>query len=147
MNIRPTMRGKIGFLKETNDCSVRAVANAANIDYEMAFATLRHYGRQDCKGALTRAMAKAYKELGLKLLGVFGSSQAAENDYEDLSSLLGEDNVKRYAGMTAKRFIDSKFEGSFVCCSNNHAFAVIDGHLVDLTPINQNIRITFIYKV
>ena len=140
------MRGKIGFLKETNDCAVRAAANATGFDYEMVHAALRHHGRSDNKGAMTSTIAKAYAELGLKLEGVFGTSASARFDLATMRSVFGKDSVKHYAGMTLERFIRGNLKGSFVCCTNNHAFAVIDGKLIDHTPLAAGIRITFIFR-
>jgi len=143
--ILPTSHGVIGSSADYNDCTVRAAVNATGFDYEMIYSALRHYGRPDKKCAMTGTIAKAYKELGMKLEGVFGTTSAAISSLYDLQQIFGKENVKHFAGMTLKRFIAGRLKGSYVCCSNNHAFAVVNGKLIDKTALSSGIRIIFFF--
>ncbi len=148
MKVKPSSAGAIGFSNENNrDCTVRAAANATGKAYSEIHALLKKFGRPNGKGAQILTIAKAYFELGFKLEGVFGTTTSALNEKRILSNLIGKTNVPHYRGLTFKRFLDGNLKGSFVCINRNHAFAVVDGKLIDTGAIAEGTYITCIFKL
>ena len=145
MKVKPISHGVI-CKSENSDCVVRALSNVTGCEYAVAHATLRRYGRVDRKGTFNRTIAKAYKESGLILEGIFGTSLAADYFESDCSAVLGKESVNRFKGMTLGKFLKNRPTGEYICISNNHAFAVVNGNLIDATALNENIRIIAVYK-
>ena len=142
MYVRPISTGKSNA-NECNDCTVRALANAANVDYDVAHNVLKTHGRKDFKGAFDVQWGPAYLASGFQLEGVFGTTASARSILRNLSK---KTTVKHYSGMTLKRFLSANLKGSFICINRDHAFAVVDGKLIDSGAILENTRITCIFK-
>ena len=141
--IRPAFKGVSG--NGANDCTVRAVCNAIGLPYVEAHEVLKRFGRPSARGAVFHTLVKAYTSLGFELVGSFGTSQSSQFDHYTAERVLGRD-VKQYRGITVKSFIESTPAGTFICTSNNHAFAVVDGKLIDSVGLRGGIRITSIFK-
>lgn len=70
-------RGEFNFLQldsmragEANDCSVKAVAVACNVEYSVAHAAMKAAGRQDRKGAYPNMIHAAIISLGYKVVSI-----------------------------------------------------------------------------
>ena len=142
MYINPISSGKASE-DEYNDCTVRALANAGKFEYEEAHSLLKSSGRKNRKGAFVNQWGPAFLASGFKLEGVFGTTQAARYHARELAKCT---TVSCYSGMTLKRFITGNLKGSFICVNRNHAFAVVNGKLIDSGSILENTRISCIFK-
>jgi hypothetical protein len=139
MKIQPLNCG-VKSVSEKNDCTVRALANAANLDYEKAHGLLAKHGRPACRGALCRTSHAAYIEAGLELIGVFGVTHRAAI----LSRIASR---PRSAGMTLSRVLPRLNSGRYVVLVTGHALAVINGQVIDSFASSGGKSVFAIYKV
>lgn len=120
---------------EKNDCFVRALAIAAEVDYDTAHQTAREvFKRQDKKGTMGAIIAAVFlkaadagytlnvgkKEVGVEVL----SKSHIKNKYK----LKGEIIWRK---KTLKSFIESHKEGTYLVTVSGHALTVKDGELMD----------------
>jgi hypothetical protein len=130
---------------EYSDCAVCAVSNATGLPYEKVHDVFKFYGRRDRKSTETRICIKAYLALGLFPLGTFGTTLSAKVEsfiFENLGCA-----APINPGISIKSFMKKYPTGRYVCVSSNHAFAIVDGALVDGVALLLNTRITSAYKV
>lgn len=119
--------------KENNDCFVRALAVAAEVDYDTAHQVAKEtFKREDRKGTMgamiTAAFLKAEKagmQVGKNLIAVtvLGKTHT-KNKYK-----LYGDVVWRQK--TLKSFIESHQKGTFIVTVAKHALTVKNGELMD----------------
>jgi hypothetical protein len=121
------------------------VCNTIGLPYAAAHEVLKRFGRQSARGAVFHTIVKAYTSLGFELVGSFGTSLSAQDDHYAAERALGRP-VKQYNGITLKNFIKSTPVGTFICTSNDHAFAIVDGKLIDSVALQAGIRITSVFK-
>jgi hypothetical protein len=82
-----------GEYKEHNDCSVKALAIACEVPYEVAHETLRKLGRKNKNGVYMSVCHMAAKELGFELV---------EEKFPGKTVVTLERDLKRYGG--ARRY-------------------------------------------
>jgi len=119
--------------KEKNDCFVRALAIAGEVDYTIAHKVAKEtFARKDKKGTLEKVINSKFEEAESKgiLLGdkkakveVLGS-KSTKNRYK-----FNGDFVWRKK--TLKSFVQSHPKGNYIVTVAKHAVAVIDGELAD----------------
>lgn len=126
--------------RETNDCTVRALAAAANIPYDQAHATMAKHGRIFGKGTYHHTQVKAYEEHGGKLRAIFGTTKGAKYRADNVK------DVPHVEGITLGRLIKEVPMGRFVCIMRGHAFAIVDRQLADGGPLKAGTRIQAIYR-
>lgn len=126
--------------RETNDCTVRALAAAAGISYDQAHATMAKHGRKFAKGTYHETQVKAYEEHGGELRAIFGTTKGAKyraNKTED---------VPHVEGITLGKLLERIPMGRFVCIMTGHAFAIVNRQLADGGPLKAGTRIQAIYR-
>lgn len=130
---------------DQTDCTVRAVVNATGKDYVTVYNVLKKHGRRDGHGATNKIILPAYTELGLSLMGTFGTTRDAEN----MAALAESCGLKipKYVGMTLKSLLQRRPKNSIVCMNLNHAFAIVDGGLIDMNVLPAGTRITSMFEV
>jgi hypothetical protein len=129
---------------EHSDCAVRAGSNATGLPYEKVHDVFKFYGRKDRKGTESRTCIKAFVALGLVPLGTFGKTRSARVEsfiFEHLGI-----PAPSNPGISIKSFLKKYPSGRYVCVCSDHAFAIIDGALVDETALLLNTRIATAYK-
>jgi hypothetical protein len=126
--------------RETNDCTVRALAAAAQIPYDVAHATMANYGRRFGKGTVHSTQVKAYAEHGGQLRAIFGTTKGAS--YRAYSAK----DVPHVDGITLGRLINEIPMGRFICIMRGHAFAIVDRQLADGGALKSGTRIQAIYR-
>jgi hypothetical protein len=120
--------------KETNDCVVRAVAAATGVNYDTAHSFVKEiFNREANKGVLGKELVdnmKALAEAGSTTIGdktisiEVMAKQAITNMYKLYGELI-------YRQKTVKSFLESYKTGTYIVTVAKHAFAVVDGVLVD----------------
>lgn len=118
---------------EKNDCFVRAMAAATNVDYDTAHSFVKKtFKREDKKGTenihIVNAMA-GFQEEGM-VIGdkTFKVNVLPKSKITNTYKLYGE-LVKRKK--TVKSFIKDNPKGTFIVGVAKHAFTVKDGVLID----------------
>lgn len=110
--------------KETNDCTVRAFANALNISYEDAHQFMSQYcGRRrgkGIKGSVLKALFETKKDVIRKRFGV---------------GIWDVNNVN-----TINNLIKNKPNGTYYVLVRSHATAVVKGRLIDTVAKNWRIK-------
>lgn len=129
--------------RETNDCTVRALAAAADIPYSVAHATMAKHGRKHGKGTVHNVQVKAYAEHGGKLRAIFGTTKGARYraNHEKQNS-----DVPHVDGITLGTLLAEMPLGRFICIMRGHAFAIINRKLADGGPLKAGTRIQAIYR-
>ena len=125
---------------ETNDCTVRAFAAAADIPYEKAHAIMSKHGRGFGRGTFHATQVKAYAEAGGVLRAIFGTTKGARYRARQ------EPTVPHEAGITLQTLMEEIPMGRFVCLQRGHAFAIIDKQLADGGALPAGTKITAIYR-
>jgi hypothetical protein len=123
--ITPAYNGQ-GVKVDRNNCAVRALANVTGKDYTPIHEEMKKRGRPDGKGTPWRLCVDIYREFGLSVVGVFGSTKFAKS----LSICYFRDAPKK-PGITLSRFIEENPTGRFIVGIRGHNTTVINGKLVD----------------
>lgn len=143
-NIRPISRGIIsGKYGVTNDCSVRALANAAGMMYSQADELCTRYGRKMNDGFAYSDYHRLLVDNGFNVHGVFGSTYNAKH-----FGLFVGGSYKRYAGITIEKALTSVLaEGTFIVMRRGHFFCVIDGEIIDATENTGAQSVQIVWKL
>ena len=143
--IYPKSKGVSTMPGERSDCVIRAAVNAGVADYQTVHSVCATFGRKNKKATYIGTWIRAYTHLGIELMGVFGSTLTAQSETYLLDTMGYK--FKNFKGITIKTFIKTFPKGKFICMSKNHAFAIVDGELIDSTSLLQNVRITVVFTV
>jgi hypothetical protein len=126
-------RTECGYEGETNDCSVRALAEAANITYAESHSFWSKLGRQNKKGVYF-SWLDSFLE---KNDGYCFGKQVTETKfpYYRHETHKWDDNkweyVRHTKRMNVKTFIQQNPTGYFIILSRGHAKAIINGVIHD----------------
>ena len=142
--IYPTAKGVGSRPDDNNDCTVRAVVNAFGFEYQKVHDVLEFYGRKTGHGAKNQVWIPAYKQLGMEPIGSYGKCRNAWAERYTFGCK--GISVPELPGITIKSFLKKHPGGRFVCMSRRHAFAIVDGALIDHTNLLINTRITVAFK-
>ena len=137
--IRPLLTGATRT-NERLDCTVRALANAKNIEYETAHALLQRHGRKDRTACTQRVWGAAYRSAGLSLVGVYGKTCRARH-------LARFENVESLKGTTLGTLLPRLGAGRFIVMITGHALAVIDGQVIDRAASLAGSSVFGVYRV
>lgn len=126
---------------ESNDCTVRALANAADIPYEVAHRTLKKHGRKDRKGATFKTLHNAYEESGFRLTKICGDGKRAR------FAIRNVDNTPWAEGITFGKLLEQLPQsGEYIINVTGHAVAVVNGKVIDTFNNNARKRVVAVYK-
>lgn len=117
------------YTNECKDCTVRALANAADIPYLEAHQIMKDHGRLHQNGTLPHQWGPAYTKNGFVVNAIHGITKLAkftENKFVQLGI-----SFQKESGTSLKKFLYENPTGSFILVNKNHAFAVVDGELID----------------
>lgn len=127
--------------REKNDCVVRAVANACNVNYEQAHAWVKDaFGRQNGKGTfMFDFIMKQTKQIEFEQAGqldMFADTSVKKIKYVGSSPKQGGTlrNPKyrhKPVAFTVKEFARKFNRGSYIIAVNKHALAIKDGVIID----------------
>lgn len=143
--ISPTSQTTVRISGESKDCVIRAASNATGMKYEDIHVIAKKHGRKDGKSTSMEVLLKTYRDIGVNLSGVAGTTTYAEVTRKTAKKL----NVvhAEYQGVTLERFLRTKSTGKYICLMRGHAFAVVNGKLVDAGSLRAGTRITAFFKV
>ena len=143
--ISPISQTAVRISGESKDCVIRAAANATGMKYEDIHVIAKKNGRVDGKGCTMEVLLKTYRDIGVHLSGVVGTTTYAEITRKIAKKL----NVvhPEFNGVTLERFLRAKRTGKYICLMRGHAFAVVNGELVDAGALRGGTRITAFFKV
>ena len=109
--------------RDSNACTVNALANTTGMPYEVAHTICSASGRPKGKGWRVDLILYHAKKYGVKSRLVIRSQQ------------------------TLQKFIEKHPVGSFYVASSRHAFAVVDGVVLDWKDNGPKTRLTEGYKI
>jgi hypothetical protein len=127
---------------ETNDCTVRALANAAEIPYDVAHRVLKKHGRKDRKGATFATLNAAYQECGFRLVSLHGDGKRACFAARHTNT----DSRKWKDGITFGKLVEQIPYGEYIINVTGHAVAVVNGKVIDTFHNNARKRVVAVYK-
>jgi len=117
-------------IRETRDCTVRAIAIALNVPYMKAHSYLKAYGRRNrCRFNFTRFM-----HVHLQLGSMFGK--------KIIPFRVSVNTVNNLLAYWSKYQI----QGTYIIECSGHVFALIDGKIHD-AYYNKNKKVKAIFKV
>ena len=117
-----------------HDCVVRALANVTGYDYEAAEQICKQYGREHNSGMKCSLHTKMFLDHGFKLVGCFGKTLTASTVEHFYKKHTGK-TPEFFPGISVGRAMEIMREGKYIVIIHGHAFAVIDGKLIDKGPI------------
>ena len=138
--IKSDSRGVERIEGEANDCTVRALANAAAMPYKLAHKVLRKAGRQPRTGVKSSNWHPAYLRMGFRLVSIHGSTQGAR-----FLSLMT--NQAAEPGLTLINALPRLQQGRYVVKIRGHVLAVVDGKVLDYGYNSAGSRVQAIYKL
>jgi len=127
------------FANEHNDCSVRALANCTGISYAESHQIHKSNGRKNRQATNWMPLLNSYQKAHLRIKGIYGSSY--------ISSLASRTtDIKINSGQTVKSFLKKHPKGKYVVIIARHAFAVVDGGIIDGSLVNANSRVAIVWE-
>lgn len=125
---------------ESNDCTVRSLANAADVPYDVAHRVLKKHGRKDRRGATFKTLHAAYEECGFRLVKVCGDGKR--------SRFAAQHTAARWVdGITFGKLVESLPPyGEYIINVTGHAVAVVNGKVIDTFHNNARKRVVAVYK-
>ena len=131
-----------GFIDDdTNNCAVRALANASGEPLQWAFMAFQQAGRRKHRGASIRMLHAVYTAAGLSLVGVYGRTKQA------IQFWIETQQPPEYNGMTLGRLLTTIKPGRYVAIVTGHAVAIVDNQVIDTGELLSNRRVTAVYKL
>ena len=127
---------------EARDCAVRALANAAIMDYDDAHEMLAYYGRTERRGTKHDVLFSSYLASGFRNVKVFGNTKSARFYARHYGNVI--DTVED--GMTLKNFCKKYNKGRYIVVYSGHALAVVNGHIIDKFNNNANKRVILAFS-
>jgi hypothetical protein len=118
---------------ESNDCFVRALAVAAEVDYDTAHQVAKEtFKRQDKKGTLGLMIKSAFmkaEEAGMQVgKNLIAVTVLGKTHLKNRYKLKGEIIWRQ---KTLKSFIETHLKGTYIVTVAGHALTVKDGELLD----------------
>ena len=104
--------------KQKNDCTVRALALSAEVDYDVAYDLLKYRGRKASKGHFFPKQRSDDIAFGYKFI------------WKSFPAVKGQ---KR---MNPERFAIEFPKGVYICKTVKHVYAVIDGIINDIEKVS-----------
>lgn len=137
---------------ETNDCVVKAVAAATGVAYDTAHSFVKEtFKREEGKGVLNRELVENMSKLSEVGTAKIGTKEVA---FEVMPKQAITNMYKLYGELihrqkTVKSFMESYPKGSYIVTVAKHAFAVVDGVMIDNvgTEYKPTRKVTGAYKV
>lgn len=114
-------------LKEYRDCTIRALALTASIEYSVAHKIGKDAGRQ--------------RRRGFHCQTLLDQAQKSNISFSKIIDRHG-DGVRTFQPTTIGEFIQKHSKGRFYCRRSGHAFAVVDGIILDNIRNTPRQRIT-----
>lgn len=120
--------------KENNDCVVKAVAASIGVTYDTAHTFVKEtFKREDRKGVLNKELVENMSKLSEVGIAKIGTKEVAfevmaKPAITNMYKLYGE---IIYRQKTVKSFMESYPKGSYIVTVAKHAFAVVDGVMID----------------
>lgn len=125
---------------ETRDCTVKALAIAASVNYQTAKAALKRNGRKDGKGTSKIVVLAAAKELGRSLTVV--KQESFINKYPGVHK--GLHNITTHH---PARFHSVWEDGrTYIAFTKDHALAIVNGVTHDWSA-KRSLQIKSLYRV
>lgn len=146
--IRPAAVGALAYesgIQDKNDCTVRALANAASIPYTQAHAYLKASGRKNNHGAHLDEYAGAYMKAGFELVSFFGTTIAAIG-YKSRMQRKGI-QVNHSKGISFGRLLETLNNGRYIVIVRNHALAVVNGKVFDTHATSNQRSVVALFKL
>jgi hypothetical protein len=120
--------------KENNDCVVKAVAASIGVTYDTAHTFVKEtFKREDRKGVLNKELVENMSKLSEVGTAKIGTKEVAfevlpKQAITNMYKLYGE---IIYRQKTVKSFLQDHKVGSYIVTVAKHAFAVVDGVMID----------------
>lgn len=110
---------------ESNDCTVRALANSTGMTYDEAHFVMKSCGREDRKGARLCTVLNAFENLKLKPVFISANTEDGRYLRKHFNYQPWDDGIS--LGKAVKRFN----KGRYIALVNSHVVALVDGALID----------------
>lgn len=111
-----------------NDCVIRAFANLKGCNYKEAYEKLKH-AYDPNSGCRDDKYAPVLLREGFRFIGACGTTRNAR-----YHGYVNHPTMKNAKGITVSNALKFMHTGKFFCLVRGHAFAVIDGEIIDTYP-------------
>lgn len=129
----------IGYQVEQNSCTVSALACAANIPWARAYEIARLAGRKPKKGFQSGVLLSCCNDIGVKFEEIALPVQKRSSYHKRTAKR----NIwsDKFTHCRLSTFLKANPKGRFYVTMRQHAFAVIDGVVVDPGSYKQSLRV------
>jgi hypothetical protein len=142
MRIKAENRGVERLIDEDKDCTVRALANAAGLPYNIAHRVLEKAGRKPKRGATLEVLTAAYKRMGFVTQSIHGSTKQARY----LSQRI-ETSMPVQRGISLQYMLPRINDGRYIVLVRGHVFAVVNGKVMDYGDNPAGCSVVAVYKL
>lgn len=118
---------------ERNDCTVRSLANACEVEYKIAHKCLWKWGRKRRKGIPMILFLEQPLDESLNC--------TAERIEKDIK------NWMRGEKLTLRKFLSKYPHGTYIVTTDKHALAVKDGIIYDNSDNRPNQWVKYVFKI
>ena len=129
--------------KETNDCTVRALANTRGIPYDTAHETMKSAGRKPKRGMAIRDCSKVYHDQGGEVVYV-NERKPVTATYARTVLKAPEAVIK--SQMTFGTFVKLHPKGRYAVVITGHATSIIDGVVHDTYLPGAGCRVSIAFQ-
>lgn len=126
-------RKECGYTHETNDCGVRALAEAANVTYAEAHSFWAKLGRQDKGGVYFTWFDRFLVDSDGKIFGKKVTKTTVPYHQHETHKWDNSkwEYIRHTKRLNVKTFIQQNPKGRYIILSRGHAKAIIDGVVHD----------------
>jgi hypothetical protein len=140
----PAERGTETPEGDAKDCVIRAICNTTSKSRDEVAQLAESFGRQQGKGCPARMTVDVLRAAGLTLRATCGTTIMA-HEYTRIADKIGI-SYRRTPGITIARALAHMKHGKWVVLRRGHAFAVINGKIIDKTPNNPDASVVAIFR-
>jgi hypothetical protein len=141
MRIKSESTGAKRFEDETNDCTVRALANVLGMPYRLAHKIMAAAGRKPKQGMMFDQWHPVCERLGLRLVSIHGTTNGAKYIKHKIKTARVE------PGITLANLLPRLQQGRYMLKYRGHVLAVVDGKVLDYGDNPAKTKIQAIYKL
>ena len=124
-------------IEDRNDCAVRAIANVSSTPYPELRQRMMELGRRMNRGTPWSTLNEVYKEQGARDITLWG------NAGKKIKLWTHHDKVE--TGITVANFIKAHQKGRYIVVIRKHAFALVNGQVIDIVKNKAGSRVMVSY--
>jgi hypothetical protein len=140
----PAERGVETPEGDNKDCVIRAVCNVTGLSRDHVAQVAEAYGRVHGRGCCPETVMNVLRAFNMTLRATCGTTIMVR-EYSRIADKIGI-SYRRCEGMTIARALFQMQHGKWVVLRRGHAFAVVNGKIIDKTPNSPDASVVAIFR-